>query len=352
VTPDQIHQAAQCWAERERHGRKIRSTKSSRHGFVNVANKWMRFLDRMEQPARASQPFDEYLFDFAAWMENERGLSPATICSQRWQAEHFLRWLVANGQRMDTVSISHIEEYLAWKGKTCSDRRSVSTAAQSLRAFFRHAEFRVCQPGIAMQIEKPRTYQKDGLPNGPTWYDVQRLVKDTEGRKPTDYRARSMVLLLAVYGLRSSEVAGLALKDFDWRGELLTINRRKGGGSRQYPLVHEVGEAVLDYLQHARPQCECRNLFVSLYPPHRAICRGVVWAIISQRFRKLGIQCSRQGPHTLRHACATHLLEKGASFKEIGDLLGHRSLDSTTIYAKVDLKMLREAANADLGALR
>ena len=164
---------------------------------------------------------------------------------------------------------------------------------------------RRCQPGIAMQIEKPRTYQKDGLPNGPTWYDVQRLVKDTEGRKPTDYRARSMVLLLAVYGLRSSEVAGLALKDFDWRGELLTINRRKGGGSRQYPLVHEVGEAVLDYLQHARPQCECRNLFVSLYPPHRAICRGVVWAIISQRFRKLGIQCSRQGPHTLRHYTAS-----------------------------------------------
>jgi integrase/recombinase XerD len=353
VTPDQIRLAAQCWAERQRDGRKIKSTKSSRHGFVNVANKWMRFLDRLKQPARASQPFDEYLVDFAAWMENERGLSPATIRSQRWQAEHFLRWLVANGQTMKTVSISHIEEFLAWKGKTCWDRKSVSTAAQSLRAFFRHAEFRAwCQPGIAKLIEKPRAYQKDGLPNGPTWPDVHRLVKDTEGRKPTDYRARAMVLLLAVYGLRSSEVAQLVLSDFDWRAERLTISRQKGGGSRQYPLVHEVGEAVLDYLRHGRPRCECRNLFVSLYPPHRATSRSVVWAIVSRRFRKLGIQCRRQGPHTLRHACATHLLEKGASFKEIGDLLGHRSADSTAIYAKVDLRMLREAANTDLGGLR
>ena len=353
VTPDQIRRAAQSWAERQRNGRKIKSTKSSRHGFVNLANKWMRFLDRLKQPARASQPFDEYLCDFAAWMENERGLSPATIRSQRWQAGHFLSWLVANGQRMNTVSISHIEEFLAWKGKTCWSRKSVSTAAQSLRAFFRHAEFRAwCQPGIAKLIEKPRAYQKDGLPNGPTWQEVYRLVKDTEGREPTDYRARAMVLLLAVYGLRSSEVGRLVLSDFDWRAELLTIKHRKGGGSRQYPLVHEVGEAVLDYLRHGRPKCECRNLFVSLYPPHRATSPGVVWAIVSRRFRKLGIQCRRQGPHTLRHACATHLLEKGASFKEIGDLLGHRSADSTAIYAKVDLRMLREAANTDLEGLR
>lgn len=179
VTPDQIHQAAQCWAERERHGRKIRSTKSSRHGFVNVANKWMRFLDRMEQPARASQPFDEYLFDFAAWMENERGLSPATICSQRWQAEHFLRWLVANGQRMDTVSISHIEEYLAWKGKTCSDRRSVSTAAQSLRAFFRHTEFRVWLdlPPFLTQAVKTQNPFKGELSHGVVKKNVHQGVQ-------------------------------------------------------------------------------------------------------------------------------------------------------------------------------
>jgi integrase/recombinase XerD len=156
------------------------------------------------------------------------------------------------------------------------DHKSVSTAAQSLRAFFRHAEFRAwCQPGIAKLIEKPRAYQKDGLPNGPTWPDVHRLVKDTEGRKPTDYRARAMVLLLAVYGLRSSEVAGLVLSDFDWRAERLAISRQKGGGSRQYPLVHEVGEAVLDYLRHGRPRCECRNFFrqpIPSPPCNQSIC--------------------------------------------------------------------------------
>jgi integrase len=158
-------------------------------------------------------------------------------------------------------------------------------------------------------------------------------------------------LLLAVYGFRSSEVSGLLLSDFDWRSETLTIDRRKGSGRRQYPLVREVGDAVLDYLLHSRPRCGCRNLFVSLYPPHHPIGPSVIWAIISRRFSKLGIQCRRRGPHTLRHACATRLLQGGASFKEISDLLGHRDADSAAIYAKVDVPMLRQVAEFDLGGL-
>jgi integrase/recombinase XerD len=352
ITPVEVRRAAQSWAERPRNGRKIKSTKSSRDHFVNVATKWLGFLGRLESSTRIPKPFDVYLSDFAAWMENERGLSSASIRSHCWKTGQFLAWFFEKDQDLGNVSIGHIEEFLAWKGDTCWNRKSVSTAAQALRAFFRHAEFRAwCRPGIANLIEGPRAYQKDGLPDGPTWPDVRRLVDSAQGSKSTDYRARAMLLLLAVYGLRSSEVTGLLLSDIDWRAETLTIDRRKGGGPQPYPLVQEVGDAILNYLRHGRPRCECRNVLVTLYPPHHPIAPSVVWAITSRRFRKLGIRCRRQGPHTLRHACATRLLQGGASLKEIGDLLGHRDADSAAIYAKVDLTMLREVATVDLGGL-
>jgi len=352
IMPEDIRHAAQRWAERPRTGRKVKSAKSSRDHFVNVATKWLRFLERLQPPTRSSEPYEPYVSDFASYMENERGLSPASIHSHCWKSAQFLGWFFDQAPDLGTVSVSHVEEFLAWKGDTCWNRKSVSTAAQALRAFFRHAEFRGwCQPGIGKLIEAPRAYRKDGLPEGPTWPDVRRMVDNALGSKPSDYRARAMLLLLAIYGLRSSEVTGLRLSSLDWRAETITIDRRKRGGLQLYPLVQEVGDAILDYLRHGRPRCECRNVFVTLYPPYHSVAPSVIWSITSRRFRKLGIRCRKLGPHTLRHACATRLLQGGASFKEIGDLLGHRDADSAAIYAKVDLTMLREVANVELGEL-
>jgi site-specific recombinase XerD len=352
VTAQDIRHAARMWADRPRGGRKIKSRKSSRDYFVNVATKWLRFLGRLEQPTVPEKSFANHLSDFATFMETEQGLSRASIRSHCGKASQFLEWLFQRKTTLYAVSIDDIEKFLKWKGDTCWNRKSVSTAAQALRAFFRHAERREwCQPGIAKLVEGPRLYQQDGLPDGPTWDEVRRLVESVKGPKPSDYRARAILLLLAAYGLRSGEVTGLLLGDFDWIAETLTINRRKGGGPQQYPLVHEVGDAILDYLRFGRARCECRNLFVSLYPPYRPIGPGVVWGITSRRLRKLGIQCRRKGPHTLRHACATQLLQGGASFKEIGDLLGHRDAGSAAIYAKVNLPMLRQVADLDLGGL-
>jgi site-specific recombinase XerD len=354
VGAQDIRDAAQQWAERPRTSNKTKSTKSSRDHFVNVATKWLRFMGRLESPPTPpAKPFAKHLSDFASFMENEQGLSPASIRSHCWKASQFLEWFFQKKPTLDAVSIGDIEEFLIWKGNTCWNRKSVSTAAQALRAFFRHAErHRWCRSGIAKLIQGPRLYQKDGLPEGPTWDEVRRLVEGAQGAKPSDYRARAILVLLATYGLRSSEATGLLLSDFDWHAETLTIDCRKESGPHQYPLVHEVGDAILDYLRHGRPRCECRNLFVSLYPPYRPIGPSIVWCITSRRLSKLGVRCRRKGPHTLRHACATQLLQGGSSFKEIGDLLAHRDADSVAIYAKVNLPMLRQVADFDLGGLR
>jgi site-specific recombinase XerD len=159
------------------------------------------------------------------------------------------------------------------------------------------------------------------------------------------------LFFLAVYGLRSGEISRLLLSDFDWRLETFTVNHSKRGGVQKYPLQREVGDAILEYIQRARPRTSCRNLFLTLKPPYRAIGGSALWKITSRGMETAGIRCRRRGPHCLRHACATHLLEQGASLKEIGDLLGHRDFRSTSIYAKVHLQQLRRVADFDLGGL-
>ena len=129
------------------------------------------------------------------------------------------------------------------------------------------------------------------------------------------------------------------------------MNHSKRGGAQKYPLQREVGNAILNYIRKARPRTSCSNLFLTLNPPYRAIGGSALWKITSRRMQVAGIRCRRRGPHCLRHACATHLLEQGASLKEIGDLLGHRDFRSTSIYAKVHLQQLRRVADFDLGGL-
>jgi integrase len=178
------------------------------------------------------------------------------------------------------------------------------------------------------------------------------LIASAGGDSARDIRDRAILMLLATYGLRSGEVAGLCLKDLNWENETVSIARSKTRSAQKYPLVNEVGEAILRYLQQVRPRCTRRELFLTLKAPFRRLSQGSLYHLVSTRLDVLGIHVPRRGPHSLRHACAGHLLAEGFSLKEIGDHLGHRSAEATRIYAKVDLAGLREVANFDLGGLR
>ena len=147
-------------------------------------------------------------------------------------------------------------------------------------------------------------------------------------------------------------MARLRLSDFDWRDERFSVQRAKRGGVQHYPIQYEVGEAILQYLKRGRPRCPCRHIFVTLHPPYRPVTASSLWQITSRRFRQLGIDSHRQGPHALRHACATHLLRKGTSLKQIAEFLGHRDSRSVGIYAKYDTRSLRRVADFRLTGLR
>ena len=154
--------------------------------------------------------------------------------------------------------------------------------------------------------------------------------------------------MLAVYDLRRSEVTRLRLEDLDWVGEKLHVTRPKQLCTQHYPLDRDVGDAILRYLKEARPKCTYRQLFLTLDAPVRPLKPNCVTPIVRSRFKALSIHVQRQGAHSLRHACARHLLDAGFSLKQIGDQLGHRSAAATRVYVKVDLIGLRQVAELDL----
>jgi integrase len=193
----------------------------------------------------------------------------------------------------------------------------------------------------------PRVYRFQGIPTGPSWEDLKRLLATAQGDRPADIRARAVLMLLVIYALRSGEVAGLQLNDFDWDRELLTVRRSKAQRARTFPLCRLVGDAVLRYLRQVRPRSARREVFLALRAPFGALTSDAVHHLVSTRLRALGLSLPHYGPHTLRHACAAHLLAQGSSLKEIGDYLGHRDPESTRVYAKVDLAGLRAVGNLD-----
>jgi site-specific recombinase XerD len=249
--------------------------------------------------------------------------------------------------------MTDIDEFLAQKRAEGWTRRGIVTQCQSMRSFLRFAEMQGwCAPDLALGIRGPRVSKYDARPKGPAWTQVRQLLKLAEGTEPEQRRAKALLLLLTVYGLRCREVLNLRLEDFDWRSEIFTVHRAKRGGIQQFPIQYEVGEAILNYLHYARPRVNDRHLFLGERRPWGPLQHDAVWRTVSRRMRKLQIEFDHMGAHSLRHACATQLLKKGVSLQAIADFLGHRDMHSVSIYAKHDIRNLRKVADFRLAGLR
>ncbi len=327
---------------------------STRPVLIHAAIGWFAFMGRPRLEARPEGRFAGELAAFETFMREERGLSPGTILTRHEQLRPFLDTL-EHGRRVHSlqqITPQHIDQYLVEQSKNGWCRTSLFTLAGTLRSFFHYAEIQHwCRGGLAAAIDAPTVYAQESLPRGPDWSQVRALIASIRGNDPVTVRDRAVILLLAVYGLRAGEVAALRLEDLDFDNELIRVTRPKSRRTQQYPLVSSVGNALLRYLQHARPRCSCRYVFLAVKAPRRALSASSISAVVRWRLRAIGAHGIPCGAHGLRHACARHLLAKGFSFKQIGDQLGHLRAASTSIYAKVDLKGLREVAELSLGGL-
>jgi site-specific recombinase XerD len=350
VTPTQIEAAARQWSA-TRGG-----CESYRHNmerwFVFHATNWMRVLGRLqEQPSK--QAFASELEAFVTFEEQERGFAPATVVRVKRCLSEFLNWVAGERKALRKITPEDIAGYVSRMSAERRWKRTTIVAVVSVfRTFFRFAQSRCwCAPELVDTIDAPRIYKLEGLPQGPQWDDVQRLLAASFGDSPGDIRDHAMLLFITVYGLRSGEVRHLCLDDIDWEQEVIRVRRTKQRKTQRYPLVPAVGEAVVRYLRAVRPRCPRREVFLTQVQPFRPLTAAGLSAKVRKRFLKLGLVPPCYGPHGLRHSCATHLLAKGFSMKEIADHLGHVSLAATQMYAKVNITALREVGQLDLSNL-
>jgi integrase/recombinase XerD len=339
--------------------RRIALERQSLHGaataarrVVDIGRPWLRFLGWWREPNQVFQ-YQDQLDRYVAWLHDERGFTPSTVEQWGRTAGRFLRWCEQANRQLGTLQATDLDDYFATQATGRWSRVTVANVVSALRGFLRYAATQgMCIDRLPAALCRPRLYQQESLPYAPDWSDVHRMLVDVDTDKPRDIRDRAILLLLAIYGMRSGEVAALRLDQIDWPARTLRLFRLKRRQPQIYPLVQSVAEGLARYIDTVRPLSSCPEVFLCMQAPRRPMRAGSIYDVANRRFIALGLKTAHQGGHALRHACATRLLAAGLSLKEIGDHLGHRSTSATGIYAKVNMAALREVGAFDLGDLQ
>jgi site-specific recombinase XerD len=306
----------------------------------------MRDLDICKTPSPAPLSLlDEELEGFRRYLSQDVGLSARTLEHYSELIDPFLREQIdAGGPRWSTLTGAEVLGFF----RRCARRRSpqyLQRLRTALRSFLRYLRFRgdvqvdlgSCIPGIAR-------WSLATLPKYLTATQVQRVLGSCNRKTPVGRRDYAILLILARLGLRAIEVVELSLDDIDWETGQFTI-RAKGRERATMPMPADVGQAICDYLTHGRPHSNSRRIFLRHLAPHVGFAKSAsISAVCKFAMQRAGIDLPSQGAHLLRHTLATRMLRQGASLEQIGQLLRHRLLDTTRIYAKVDLIALRRVA--------
>ena len=294
------------------------------------------------------EPFAGRAVGFIDYLRQERGLKEATI----GRYLHVLRRLERFLERIRLQDLHDLSAPLLGAFVADSSRelgpRTLADFASVLRVFlgFLYRE-RLIATDLGRTVEAPQQHRLADIPRSISWAEVQKVLEGVDRRSPVGKRDYALMLLMVTYGLRAREIAALTLESIDWRRERLLVAERKAGHTSAYPLSSVVAEAIIDYLQFARPQTDSRALFFQVTAPYRPLNWWTVSQQTARHLRGAGICVPRAGSHTLRHTCAQRLVDAEFPLKTIGDYLGHRSPEATKVYTKVQIEALREVALGD-----
>jgi site-specific recombinase XerD len=279
-------------------------------------------------------------------LSHVRGLSESTLTNHSRTVSDFLLFLGFDQDPavLDRLGPRQIEAFLGATGARIS-RASLQHTVAHLRCFLRFLAGRnAVDRSLATSIDTPRLYRGERLPRSLSWDVVRSFLAAIDRSTPKGRRDYAMFLLIATYGLRTSEVAALTLDDIEWRAGRLRVPRPKTGTPLLLPLTEEVGATLIEYLMGSRPDLPLREVVLRVRSPPGPRRPPAGSEAVQDWARRSGLPISYQGPHCLRHSLAVHLLRQGVALKTIGDLLGHRSLESTCVYLRLHVDDLREAA--------
>lgn len=345
ITEEELLSAADKWASMEKSSKDSVDGQYARKRFINIVRDWLIHLGVYIRKAD-NFPLKPFVMEYLDWLKDEKGFSLNTIESRYSMIKNFMGTISPNSFK--DITPQTLDNYLAIRKKEngyC--RRTIAGIISVLRNFFTYGETKGWNSGVlAMSMNAPRQYRHDDVPSFVPWEVVQNILMEKSTASGVGKRDYAIFLLLSIYGMRCSEVANLKLRDIDWRNEQIHLNRAKGCKSQTLPLITVAGTAIISYLKDVRyNQAKDEHLFLTIRAPHSKLSTSSIYKMVRDALVVRQVNLRHYGPHSLRHSCATHLINTGYSLKEIADLLGHMRLDTTRIYAKTDMTSLREVAD-------
>jgi len=298
-------------------------------------------------------PAQRLLDEYALYLRQERVLASPTRVNYLRFVRSFLAERFGRGRlRLSVLCAADVIRFVQHEAAHLSPKvaKLVTTA---LRSFLRYARYRgYIAIDLAAAVPAVANWSMTSIPRSIEPDHVRRVLAGCNRQSAVGRRDYAILLLLARLGLRAGEVAGLALEDIDWEVGCLNV-RGKGGHRSALPLPAEVGEAIAAYLRVGRPASTSRFVFLRAKAPIRGFQSSIaVLSVVRHALARAGIDTPRKGAHQFRHALACEMLRQGASLPDIGQILRHRSPQTTAIYAKVDLASLRPLALPWPGAMR
>jgi integrase/recombinase XerD len=290
-------------------------------------------------------PAERCAHAYAQYLRDARALASATIGNY----VPFIREFLTTRFGVKAVSLSRLNagdvvRFVQRQAPQLHLKRA-KLLTSALRSFLHYARY--CGEvtiDLAAAVPIVANWSMPSIPRAIGADQVRQLLASIDRRTVTGRRDYAIVLLLARLGLRAGEVAFLELDDIDWDAGAVSV-RGKGDQRTALPLPAAVGTAIAAYLRHGRQRSTSRRVFLRSKAPVRGfLSQCAIGSIIRHALQRTGIEAPTTGAHQFRHALATQMLRRGASLTEIGEVLRHRSLQTTTIYAKVDLTALRTLA--------
>jgi site-specific recombinase XerD len=301
----------------------------------------------------SATPVQRLQREFRLYLQQERALASTTQnCYVNFVGEFLAERYGAGPVDLSRLSAAHVTGFVQRRAVTIQSRR-VQLMTTALRSFFRFARYRGdIEKDLAACVPAVANWKQSTIPRALPQEQVERVLVSIDRKTAVGRRDYAIFLVLARLGLRAGEIRTLKLEDLDWQEGLITV-RGKAGRYSQMPLPADVGAAIADYLRNGRPAGNSRCVFLRARAPVDGFqSQSGIGSMVRHALARAGIHASYTGAHQFRHALACQMLRQGASLSEIGELLRHRSPQTTAIYAKVDLASLATLALPWPGGVR
>jgi len=301
---------------------------------------------RKHHPKVFEGDLGRFITDFIGYREDSLKLSKKTIQSYIIYLYPLYCYMNNIGiKHLSDIKISEILSYIEQMNPYASAKKHV--ALNILRMFFRYLyEHYILSADYSRIIPKDNYKNQPKLPSSFTDEEIDALLKSVDRGNPKGKRDYAILLLATKLGLRASDICELQFENIIWERNVITFNQYKTGETLELPLLPEIGNAIIDYLKHGRPVSGDSNCFIHVQAPYDRIHTSDIGNLVRRYITLAGINYSnrKHGPHSLRHSFASALLKENIPLPVISEALGHRNMESSMFYLRIDINSLRKCA--------